>query len=86
MTRGQFATVKRAANLKQGYKETKGFQNCYCNRAACQAPPAGKRQSYMRDFEHNTDARLYYCEECTYKFNKSDMKFREPPRCTWVED
>ncbi len=82
-----FEREKRARNLTDGYKETKGLRGGHCNRAACQAPltdPDGGLlpQSSMRDHERFTDGRLYYCWPCTLQFNEADDRFREPRRCT----
>ncbi len=79
-----FEAGKVARNMLKGYERLKGLKDGNCNRAACQRPLAGQPQSSMIDHETFTNGRLYYCEECTEQFNKSDREFAGGQyRCTW---
>jgi len=61
----------------------KGKRDGSCNRTACQDVLAGQLPRWsMSDHEHFTNGRLYYCQTCAEDFNKSDIRFGTPERCT----
>ena len=87
--KSRFAAIADA-NRKDWGRTTlnadKGKKDGSCNRTACQAPLAGRRQYYMRD-HMTTDGRLYYCEPCAIDFTHWDRidSPNQPYRCTFDE-